>query len=124
MTPIEINENEFLATKLMGWELHGAYYFERVGVHGMRSVVKKEYWDPFENIAQAFEVVEKIREKGHEFMIQGQKNRYVACFGENVGWGQDPGIDKNPATAITLAACRALGWKEKGDERLRKNRLA
>lgn len=100
-----MNPNEFLAKELTGWNLSNAemgWYDEYD-----RFICFKSKWNPLENIAQAFNVVEKMGEKDFCFeLCKNIKGEYLAMFSTNM-------VDythshKNPATAITLAACKAL----------------
>lgn len=124
MTPIEINANEFLAINLNGWHLSNAEtgWYDEYDTF----ICFKSKWNPLEKIAQAFEVVEKMRTLKYTFFLslrEYYKDIFTAIFWSETGVRSKAEHSK-VATAITLAACRALGWKEKGDERLRKNRLA
>lgn len=115
-----MNANAFLAINLIGLKAINGVWFEGGGWgehqdSKIRCTISS--WNPLESIAQAFEVVEKMGEKGFEYEIYNlvrENNKWHSCQFYEVKTGRwyDTIEHKNPATAITLAACKALGWKE------------
>jgi hypothetical protein len=104
-----MNPNEFLAIELMGWfdpdPKEGS-----VWVNESRSVcMRKCDWRPLENIQQAFEVVDRMVKNGWYYelgLAQGEGHECSFYIGGDDPLFRDEHI--NPATAITLAACKAL----------------
>ena len=108
-----MNLNKFLATELMGWtpQSHGCVTYAEEYTwmwsdENDKAIIDCSNWNPLENIAQAFEVVEKMRIKNYTFFLSLEeyyKPIFDAIFWTETGARSRSG-DFNPATAITLAA--------------------
>ena len=72
------------------------------------STLRCSVWHPSTDIKQAFEVVEKMDENGFEFTLMKSKTNYRAMFVNQETRKSGNGIHKNPATAISLAALKAM----------------
>ena len=102
-----MNPNEFLATEVMGWEIRVIkevryFFFKNI------PIMLVSEWSPKIDIIQAFEVVEKMGLKGFSFeLCKNIKGEYLAMFSTDMA--DYTYSHKNPATAITLAAVKALG---------------
>ena len=79
MTPAELDAlDKWLATELMGWHLEhlkpGPKYHAEPGYYFCdnenRVLINKKDWSPTRKIAQAFEVVEKLVERGYYLKLE------------------------------------------------------
>ena len=104
-----INIDREIAEKVMGYTV-GKDFF--VGHEAMlrqsSSTVRCDVWRPSTDIKQAFEVVEKMDGNGFEFTLMKSKTNYRAMFVNQETRKSGNGIHKNPATAISLAALKAM----------------
>lgn len=111
--------NRFLATEAMGWTI-SPYLVDEAdlweapngSLEFKGSLKKMEWWSPTTNLAQAFMVVEAMREKGWMFKLTSDvytKKKWWAIF---FGKGLINGEADTPAAAICHAAAKALGWED------------
>ena len=119
MTNDEMNElDEFLATQVMGWEFRrrirhvfgapSAWVID-IGTGEQDFVMYVEDWQPTRKIAQAFEVVEKMRAQKLFVCLQGGDDAtpigWWCCVADEEG---SCAVDaETPALAISLAAKKA-----------------
>ena len=98
-----------IAEKVMGYcerPVHGIGWWHQAEEN--RWSVAQYSWHPSTDIKQAFEVVEKMDENGFEFTLMKSKTNYRAMFVNQETRKSGNGIHKNPATAISLAALKAM----------------
>ena len=105
-----MNIDREIAEKVMGWSDDLINFMgEWRDRHSDSTGYDVDDWHPSMNIAQAFEVVEKMRGKGFEFEFEsgGDKAEYHAVF---TGGGMSLGIAEhdNPAMAICKTALKAM----------------
>ncbi len=116
----------FLATELMGWEKGveqvgdiqvAVWHKDGIFTGFYTDIRKPEYFDPVNDVAHAFTIVEKMGEKygflgknGFTLINFGASKKDWYCEFPKPTWSdaQRP----TPAEAITIAAARALGYKE------------
>lgn len=104
--------NRLIAEKVMGWHVGGyggePYWLNGKGMHAWPI----DDWQPTQDIAQAWQVVERMRQLGFDFELQWQD---IKPLGQDVfasfnahekqgAWEHDV-----PTLAIVLAALRAMG---------------
>jgi len=113
-----MNIDNEVAEKVMRWHTHK--YSGKIWSDGKGCVAIKEHYKPSANITQAFNVVEKMRERGHSGILIENGGGLWAYSYYFSGYETDDGMkwvfrtDKNtrwcktPAKAICLAALKAV----------------
>jgi hypothetical protein len=94
------------ATKIMEWKFNKAtieYGWDRWLTNDHRKYIAVDEWKPSEDINAAFEVVEKLREKGIHFDIFTFADFYEVCLGTDV-YCANPSLPK----AICIAALKSV----------------
>lgn len=107
--------SEKIATEIMGWAERNSLWVANTGWYrscdGPQIICRVDAWNPPENIAQAFEVVEKMREKGWVyFQLDTHRTVWTAGFQPRFASAESD----TPAMAISLASLEALKEIENG----------
>lgn len=110
MKAAEMSDDERLAVEVMGWgqEDCGCCYSDNEG-----NCYRVRDWSPRTNIEQAFMLVEKMRERGYDYLLCSQdKNRHSAEFWNMAavkpGYEGKRYIGDTPAEAICNAIIKTL----------------
>ena len=99
--------DELIATEVMGWEKREAYfqmYKNEYWFDGNERIIVAVFWHPSTNIAHAWQVVEKMRDKGYVFIIQNPVLNWHCEIGINNIWFEAEDHE------TSLAICKAALW--------------
>lgn len=112
MKPQEKQElSAWLAENVMGWhQVRRFYYYPGILSYENMAIMAVDHWSPTDNIAQAFEVVEKMRPE-YSYMIWDTDSYHHAMITSRYGKSNSIEHAETPALAICLAAKKA--WEAK-----------
>lgn len=105
---------ETLATKVMGWKVKNGYLRVPKQVDGY--VLLEAFWNPLQNIADAWQVVEKISNNGNNVELTRRSDGMCFCHIRTVGHVGCERIDvlekgKTAHEAICNAALKVVSTK-------------
>jgi len=104
--------NELMATDIMGWHREGASWYdvEDVWMAYADNVFREPAWSPYDDIADAWEVVEVLRQQHHigiTVSTCGPKSQTLVFTTFN-GTKSAPIWAETPPLAICYAALKAI----------------
>lgn len=102
-----------IAEKVMGWRLEDIKDSIGLPFFVWDTGLSQDEWRPTTDIAQAFQVLEHLRAKGHSYFIRGFPSRCNVKINEHSQWIHegDEQVQTMPE-AICRAALAALAAKE------------
>lgn len=103
--------DRLVAELVMGWRIDTArdawWGYERGMVGNDRPTVHPSNWKPSTNIAHAWEVVEKMRERFSAVEVKSIDRTYACLIEENSGEVDEHYVASAEAPTAPLAVCRA-----------------